>query len=99
MLGYTRWPEIHLKKEKEKQQQMSVTVCCFFFYCFSFSSACHSLDYVEKTLTDRHASAAISSKLIGLDWSVIVVGDGVLVPERCPEGGMEGMERWREGGH
>lgn len=97
MPGYTQRPKIYLGR-KTQQQQMRDTVSFSLFLPLSgMPRACLCR---RKTLTDRHASAAISSKLIVVDWSVIVVGDRVLsslapVPERCPEGGMEG---WKDGG-
>lgn len=70
---------------------------------FLFLRHATGLFTVGKTLTDRHASAAIRRKLIVADWSLIVVRDRAqsslaLEPKQCPRGG--GAEGWdgMEGG-
>lgn len=80
------------------QQQMCVTLCV---------TVCPSLRLVYiflKNNTHRQKCKHNNrSKLIVVNWSIIVVVDGalfrlVLVPEPCPEGGIGGMERWSMGG-
>lgn len=104
MPGYTHWPETNLgRKKKNNKKNNTAANARYSLFFFVSPSPRHAtgLFMGRKTLTDRHASTAISSKLIVADWSVIVVGDRVLsslvlvVPEWCPEGGREG---WKDGG-
>lgn len=84
-----------------KKKKANVHYSLFFFVSSTLWRATGLLIWT-KILRDGRESAAISSKLIVVDWNIIVVRDRLLSKPRpgvqvVPGGRKGGMERRREG--